>query len=331
MNKPDFEKDIISAAEFNGIRHASRFSWSHAREILFRRCRKAYFIRYYLAQGGWDMYAAPIVRSAYIEKYRMPFHIWLAGTFHMAMRSAFRQAAVQPAAKRKKTFTAACLRDLGRAVSDLQFSLENREYADDPKKPAILEFLRAPDQAGALLDLKQKAVDSFSSAYGTLIKSEIFESILALNFTALRLDDPFLSFQFEQWPVWFAPGIVWYDKGEFHSLLAQVTDPAGDDSKGERVTAALFDLYVQSKWNFRKTTSTVFVFDEKGSSMSTVKPASGIRSMIRKSSAEMLSLIHEDANVDCRDFPCTDNTDLCQHCQFKTTCKALCAWENAKG
>ena len=327
-NKPDFEKDILSAAEFNGIRRASRFSWSYAREMLFRRCKKAYFIRYYLAQGGWDMYASPIVRSAYIEKYRMPFHIWLARTFHLAMRSAFRQAAVQPLDKREKTFTAACLRYLGRAVSDLQFSLENREYADDPKKPAILEFLRAPDQSAALLELKQQAVDSFSSAYGALIKSEIFKSILALNFTALRLDDPFLSFQFEQWPVWFAPGIVWYDKGEFHSLLAQVPAPQGNDASGEKVTAALFDLHVQSKWNFRKTTSTVFVFDEKGSSMTTIKPATGIRSLIRKGSEEMLSLIREDANVDCRDFPCTTQTEYCTHCQFKTTCKSLRNWEN---
>jgi hypothetical protein len=160
------------------------------------------------------------------------------------------------------------------------------------------------------------------------MKAEIFKSILALNFTALRLDDPFLSFQFEQWPIWFAPGIVWYDKGEFHSLLAQVPAPGGNDTSGEKVTAALFDLYVQSKWNFRKTTSTVFVFDEKGSSMTTVKPATGIRSMIRKGSEEMLSLIREDANVDCRDFPCTTLTEYCTHCQFKTTCKALRNWEN---
>ena len=327
--KPDFEKDILSAAEFDGIRRASRFSWSYSREMLFRQCKKAYFIRYYLAQGGWDMYANSIVRSAYVEKYRMPFHIWLAKTFHLAMQSAFRQAAVQPFEKRKKILTAACLRYLGRAVSDLQFSLENREYVDDPKKPAILEFLRAPDQTAALLDLKQRAVDSFSSAYGTFIKSEVFASILSLNFTALRLDDPFLSFQFEQWPVWFAPGIVWYDKGQFHSLLAQVSDPDGDDGHGSRVTAALLDLYVQSKWNFRKTTSSVFVFHENGGFFSPVEPALSIRSLIRKSSKEMLALIREDANVNCRDFPCTDQKKYCEHCQFKGTCRALCAWENS--
>ena len=327
--KPDFEKDILSAAEFDGIRRASRFSWSYSREMLFRQCKKAYFIRYYLAQGGWDMYANSIVRSAYVEKYRMPFHIWLAKTFHLAMQSAFRQAAVQPFEKRKKIFTAACLRYVGRAVSALQFSLENREYVDDPKKPAILEFLRAPDQTAALLDLKQRAVDSFSSAYGTFIKSEVFASILSLNFTALRLDDPFLSFQFEQWPVWFAPGIVWYDKGQFHSLLAQVSDPDGDDGHGSRVTAALLDLYVQSKWNFRKTTSSVFVFHENGGFFSPVEPALSIRSLIRKSSKEMLALIREDANVNCRDFPCTDQKKYCEHCQFKGTCRALCAWENS--
>lgn len=329
MIKPDFEKDILSAAEFDGSRRASRFSWSCSREILFRRCKKAYFIRYYLAQGGWDSYANPLVRSAYIEKYRMPFHIWLARTFHLAMQSAFRQAAVQPFDKRKKIFTAACLRYLGRAVSDLQFSLENREYADDPKKPAILEFLQAADQTAALLDLKQKAVDSFSSAYGTILKSEVFASILSLNFTALRLDDPFLSFQFEQWPVWFAPGIVWYDKGQFHSLLSQVSDPEGDDGTSSRVTAALLDLYVQTKWNFRKTSSSVFVFHETGGFFSPLEPEPAIRTLIRKSSQEMLSLIQDDANVNCRDFPCTEQIRYCKNCQFKGTCQALCAWERS--
>lgn len=328
MNTRDFERDILDAAAFDGTRKASRFSWSYARETLFRKCKRACFIRYYLAQGGWDPYAHPLIRSAYVEKYRLPFRLWLARTFHLALQNGFRKAAAVPQEKRERMFSGVCLRYLGKSVSDLQFSLENREYVDDPKKPAITEFLCAEDRTGALIQLKQTAVDSFSAAYAAFTKSSVFQNILALDFTDLRLEDPFLSFQFEQWPVWFAPGIVWHEKRKFHMLLCDVPGERGKEDIAPRVTAALFQLFVRSKWNnCRGATASAFIFQEGAGDFVPLDPYPDIRNIIRKSSAEMLALVHEDSLVDYRDFPCTEDSANCKTCQFAGTCKALQQWE----
>ena len=50
----DFEQEVTNAAGPLPPIRTEEFSWSLARHYLFRFCRRAYFIRYYLAQGGWD-------------------------------------------------------------------------------------------------------------------------------------------------------------------------------------------------------------------------------------------------------------------------------------
>ena len=62
----DFEQEVINAAGPLPPIRTEEFSWSLARHYLFRFCRRAYFIRYYLAQGGWDAYSHTLAREALV-------------------------------------------------------------------------------------------------------------------------------------------------------------------------------------------------------------------------------------------------------------------------
>ena len=159
----NFTNDLLSASrpDIKMPFKASEFSWSILRYKLFNRCRRAYFIRYYLAQGGWDEYAHPLARSAYYEKYMLTLDQWMSQAFQKSVISAIRKAIIQQQEKqRRKDFAIHMLRGLSKSVSMLQSSLKNEEYLDDPKKPSVQEYVLEPKVYPDLNDLIAKTVNT---------------------------------------------------------------------------------------------------------------------------------------------------------------------------
>ena len=85
----DFEREVMNAAGPLPPIRTEEFSWSLARHYLFNFCRRGYFIRYYLAQGGWDAYSHTLAREAYFSKYLIPFDTWLSRTLRDSIRETF--------------------------------------------------------------------------------------------------------------------------------------------------------------------------------------------------------------------------------------------------
>lgn len=327
MNHP-FEQQMLDAAHFSGPVRAGAFSWSCAREWLFTRCERACFLRYYLAQGGWDPHAHPLIRSAYADKYVQTFGMWLSRTFQSAVQRGFREAMTRAQEKRKRSFSAVCLRFLSRAVLDLQLSMENKEYLTDPKKPVILEWLRADDPAEAMLKIRQDAVNSFSTAYAAFTGSPQFRDMLALDLTDFRLEEDFYSFQFEQYPVWFAPGLVFFQDGKFRMILFR-GGPC-DEQEKDSVTAALFALYVRSKWKKQGVATMLFTFTPEQAQFQEIRAADRIRTRIRTGAERMLRKIRPDGTVLHTDFSKACEEKTCAECLFRSTCAALDAWEKSQ-
>ncbi len=329
MNNDFFEQKAVQASAFHGSVKADYFSWSCAREKLFLSCERACFLRYYLAQGGWDPYAHSMIRSAYREKYVMPTEIWLARTFQNAVQNGFREAMTRKPAARKRAFSSVCLKHLSKAVFDLQFSIENKEYMSDPRKPVLLEYLhsRTPDQT--FLELKQRAVKSFSTAYAGFVKSFLFAELLNLDITDFRLDETFFSFQFEQYPIWFAPGLVYFRNGVFNMLLFHNSEE-GDAGEEVRILAGLFAMYVRSKWKKQEYATQLFSFSSFRAELMDIRPLERVRTRIRQNAGAMFSKIKPDGTVCCEDFACTEDTEICRTCQFAGTCGMLNEWHRKK-
>ena len=123
----DFDREVMNASGPLPPIQTEEFSWSLARHFLFRICRRGYFIRYYLAQGGWDAYSHTLAREAYFSKYLMPFDTWLSRTLRDSIREAFAKMNAGVPGHKRRGFGFYLLRQIGKATADLQISLKNRE------------------------------------------------------------------------------------------------------------------------------------------------------------------------------------------------------------
>ena len=328
----NFTNDLLSASrpDIKMPFKASEFSWSILRYKLFNRCRRAYFIRYYLAQGGWDEYAHPLARSAYYEKYMLTLDQWMSQAFQKSVISAIRKAIIQQQEKqRRKDFAIHMLRGLSKSVSMLQSSLKNEEYLDDPKKPSVQEYVLEPKVYPDLNDLIAKAVKTLSNAYGALLKADFLQDLLNLDFMDFRLDDQFLYFCRKNFPVWFQPGIIYLQQDMISMLNFNAVSPGVSlltHSYPEwALKSSLFDLYCREKWEHYRISTMAFNFSDSAVSIgSTPAPVLNLEEIIDNSSREMLELVATDGTVSLECFPQTTNTDHCKNCQFRYTCKGIC-------
>lgn len=328
MFSNDFEKEMLSAARFGGSRTAFRFSWSFSRERLFRRCRRAFFIDCFLSQGGWDPSAHPLIRSAYVEKQRLPFPLWLSRTVRAGLREGLKKALAQPPDARRKAFSSGFLRFLSGKLFDLEFSMSRKEYLDDPKRPCLRECVegeKIPFSA-----LRPQAVSAFGTAHGLLTGSPLFQELLSLDVMNFRFGEDLISLPFDPCPVWFAPGLIFFLSNKFHMLLPSASG-AEDETPGfppaAAVSAALFDLHIRSKWKSEEPTVThLFRFGPDAAGMEEIPPASGLPDRIRSGAGEMFSLIRPDGSVFFGDFPKTGEPGGCASCRYAGTCRMLDEW-----
>ena len=334
MPSPDFEKELLEAARFDGSVRDVRFSWSYSREHLFRQCRRAYFISCFLSQGGWEPLVHPVIRAAYVEKQRISFRLWLSRTVQNGIAEGLKKALVHPVDSRHKLFTSVCLRFFSKNLFDLEYSMEHGEYRNDPKRPCIRECLDG--QVDRFRELRHQAMESFGTAYNTLTSSPLFQELLRLDPIRFRFGDTLLSYPFGQWTVWFSPGLVFFDGRRFNMLLCSASaSVSGEEEEARdsalpdpaRVTAALFDLHVRTIRKGAPPLARLFRFDSANAALEEIQPADGLPSLIRSGAEEMFSLIHPDGSVFFADYPKTTVRGRCAGCQFAGTCRLLDQWE----
>ena len=333
MSSPDFEKELLSAAQFDGSVHAARFSWSCSRERLFRRCRRAFFIGYFLSQGGWDPLVHPLIRSAYLEKNWLSFRLWLTKTVQAGIAAGLKKAAPLPPDERRKVFASGCLRFFSKNLFELEFSMEHEEYRNDPKRPCVRECLNG--RMDRFPEFRKQALDSFSSVYAALMKAPWFQDILKLDVMHFRFGDDLIALHIDQWPVWFAPGLVFSLGKRFNMFLCSASIPDSLSPKETepdelpdpvRVTAALFEMHVRSKGRQEAPLARLFRFGQDGAEWEEIQPCPDIRALIRSGAEAMFSRIRPDGSVHFGDFPKTSEPEQCADCQYAGTCRMLDQW-----
>lgn len=323
----DFEREVINAAGPLPPIRTEEFSWSLARHYLFRFCRRAYFIRYYLAQGGWDVYSHTLAREAYFSKYLMPFDTWLSRTLRDSIREAFAKMSAGVPGHKRRGFGFYLLRQIGKATADLQISLKDREYLFDAKRPAILEYHLGIGDFADVDKLTEMAVSILGDAYATLSRSDIIADISKLSFVDLRTDDVFISIDRKGFPVWLVPGLIYFREGVASAINAEVRLTRGENDADffKRIGRmnSLFALYCQGRYPGFPVNITTFTFSQGLSSVVYNLFEPDIESLIDRSSAEMLALIDKDGLAHPEDFPPCGNGEACRRCRYQSACRLL--------
>lgn len=333
MHSPDFDREMSDAACFDGSVRAARFSWSYSRERLFRHCRRACFIGCFLPQGGWDPMAHPVIRSAYMEKQRMSFRLWLSRTVQDGIVDGLKKALAHPADSHQKLFASGCLRSFSRNLFDLEYSMEHREYLSDPKRPCIRECLGG--QPDLFPELRRRAAAAFGKVYEFLMSGPLLRELLSLDPVCFRFQERLLSQTLDRWTVWFSPGLVFFPGGRPNMLLcsasttSEETEEAADTALPDPagVAAALFALHIRTLQEARPPLARLFRFNSEEAGLEEIRAADGLRTLIDSGAKAMFSLIRPDGSVFFGDFPKTSDPVRCPGCQYAGTCRLLDEWE----
>lgn len=325
----DFTKEAMDAATPKRRIVASEFSWSLFRHELFRKCRRAYFIRYYLSQGGWDAFSNMIAREAYFTKYLMPLDQWIARTIHESILGALRKVSAALGSKRKsRDFNFYLLRFISKATADLEYSLKTREYRYDAKLPAILEHHLGVGDYADYVKICRAAVAALSSAYAFLIRSELLREIAAMDILDLRTDEKFLRIDYKGFPVWLAPGLIFFRQGTVCALDCVARESIEEEPPEVRMKriamlGSIFAMYRDQKYPAYPTFHSVYSLSNGSATLLMNLHGGDPRPLIDASSSEMLCLIRYDGTVDPDRFPCTENKSACELCQYQTACRLM--------
>lgn len=328
MKKNGFEKDVLAASKWHGESAPREFSWSLSRHMLFNSCKRAYFIRYHLAQGGWNTFSGDIPKSAYTEKYLKNITSWASDVFISSLESAL--SSLQYVNSPPEERHAALERELKIGISRRLFadeaSLRHEEWRHDAKKLNLSElyYKRIPASAGESAPVSA-ARKKLSGALALFIGSDIFSELASIDPLCWKRHQDVPCFTHGSMKVYLHTGLVALSDGRLLSFdFAFVSDdriPAEPDL----LPASLFAIYASKRWSGVPPVSKKILFTSDSMSVqshySTALPEpDSTLSFISRSAESMLAL---HSNLSAASYPATDNRSQCAACQFAGTCARL--------
>lgn len=317
----DFQADVIRAARSGKPLPEGGFSWSPARMHLLRFCQRAYFIRYYLAQGGWNIHADPPAKTAYMEKHLPTFEQFISRTLESSVKDALYYAVQREKQERRPIFKRALLQGLERRITALVVSLSREDYLSDPKLPGLLEAYHHREDFKNPEDVGARCAGIFRNVLPTLLEEkEVMEMVDNLSPLALRRGEEFLALPWRSFTVWLHAGII-YTTGD---TVTSLRFCSGITPADHGLDAALFHEYARQKMRREKTRYNVFQFHENGETKcETIEPGPVAADRVEVSSIGMIRMVRSDGQVYMDDFQPTADTEKCSDCPFQQTCSNL--------
>ena len=322
----DFQADVIRAAVSGKPLPEGGFSWSPARMQLFRFCYRAYFIRYYLAQGGWNLHAHPAARSAYLEKHLPSFEQFLSRTLEQAVSDALFYAVRREKKERFDIFRRGLVQGLERRITALIIGLEKQDYRTDPKLPGLLEAFHGEEDFSHPEKVGTRCASVFSKVVPSLLaETDLMEKLETLEPLSLRRGEDFLALNWRSFTVWLHAGIIWTEGDTVTSLRFHTNKNQPEISSPDHgLESALFREYVRQKMHREQALFRVFSFDESGRTAYTaVEPGPVAADRVDVSSTGMLRMVRDDGQVYLSDFEPACEPEKCRVCPFRQTCAML--------
>lgn len=294
MNR--FRKEEISAASVDFSVPPTPFSWSVSRHLLFRRCRRAYFLHYYLAQGGWDPYADPLRRFTWTAKKSLLYHEWVEHHLEEILRRSFDTLRNVPFPFRRRMLGTKFQKELI-ALREIWRSREESPGSHDPAK--------------ALNELKDALISFLASESCAAITHG--QNLTLFN----KAFKP--SFSFNGLELWYNPGLIWREGSVLASFRIHLEKPSAEFIKAES------DMFALSAKLHTGTKDTLSIFRYRSDlGWKEIQSAGNAESAERRicKDAEEMQELASGESVNMLDFPvCTEKQ--CSSCRFAGVCAAI--------
>lgn len=293
MNR--FRKEEIAAAKAALTVPATPFSWSVSRHLLFHRCRRACFLHYYFAQGGWDPYADPLVRFTWNVKKTLTYRERLEHHLEEILRHSLDTIRNVPAAFRMKM-------------------LEIRLFAK------LRELEEYWDRGGNMSSVEKDLLRDLKIILGDFLVSESC-AVIAATQNPSRFNKAFKpSFYLNGTELWYNPGLIWNEGRTLVSLRLHSSRP---DPAFVRAESDMFALSAKIHTGCTETLS-IFRYPESSRNWKDIQREGDpfeCERRIESDKKEMLGLIRgEEACM--LDFPPCGEDD-CFGCRYETVCAAV--------
>ena len=294
MNR--FRKEELAAASVDFSVPPTPFSWSVSRHLLSHRCRRAYFLHYYLAQGGWDPYADSLLRFTWTAKKSLLYHEWVEHHLEEILRRAFDTLRNVPQPFRKRMLATRFQAGLN-GLKDHWSKQEESSSSHDRRK--------------ALEEMKEALVSFLDSETCTAMT---FAQNLTLFNKAFKP-----SFSWEGIELWYNPGLIWREGTGLISFRLHTEKPSQEFIRAES------DMFALSAKLHTGTDETVSIYrfrDSCGWKEVQCRGNSGLAERrIRADADEMLSFTARE-HVNMVDFPAFAGEN-CNFCKFQAVCAAI--------
>ena len=302
------------------------FSWSTSRHGTFERCRRQYYLNYYGARRVRDARDKAISAIWWLKQVA-PLRIWIGSVIHEVAQVAVRRHAKGLPVSRSDVVSQtislywdgveASRRGIKRGSQWLV--LFEHIY---PDAPPLVEG-EDPEKSAEEI-VRQRAESFFDSEGWQLIQSLPPDRVA-------EADEEFQSFTLTGVPempggvtVFAIPDVLLRD-GEHITIIDWKT--GGVDYESIRQQAGVYRLYAHWTYDVPEEAITVKIADLAGDG-ALVDPPDGTPSLseaeqfVRGSIAQMFASMQSiDYNtVAIKDFPRTDDLNVCQMCGFKRAC-----------
>lgn len=325
---PDFDRFVLEATSWREGVSPGTFSWSAGKFRLFRACERAYFLRHYLAQGGWNAYSRECSQRAFLEKYLSTFDEWLGEVAEDSLDRALRETMpYRVSSGRSAALMEAFQVHVSRRLLLAEPELRAEEFWTDPKKLSFSELYYHTGEFASHRDLLESAREIFTGFFAGLESSGFMERLMELDPLGWRLPRECVEFPFAGTSVHMRPWLLALHRGRAVGIAFRfVHDPEkmpdrnyGDPGNGlsekvfARRIAERYAGWSPEVWN------GVCVGDRF--EWSSFRPSPVTEDFVRDSVREMLEKVLGNASISLSDFPKTETPSFCETCRLRGVCR----------
>lgn len=324
---PDFRRWELNAARPDQPAVPEEFSWSPAKHFLFRKCRRAWYFRHYLAQGGWDVLSGDAALHAYLLKYLSTLDGWLGEVLEeSAVRALLAIAAVPPDA-RAEALTEELQTEVSARLLRASDELASEAYLDDPKLTSFAELHYQTGEFVSGAALMNAAKERFTLFFRLWEDSELPDELASVDPLCWRLPPEHRSFRMRGINISLRP---WLYAVQHHGVQAWTfhffSASSGEmdlrtDEEEYGLTERVFAAWCAEKYPGFSVRVKNISCTEEGLIRHCIIPVPVSSGFVCESADAMHRLLRLPGGVTPEHFERTEYPENCQHCSFRGLCE----------
>lgn len=330
---PDFRRWLLDASQPENPLPPGGFVWSPAKHFLFKKCPRAWFLRHYLAQGGWDVLSGESALHAYLLKYLAEPDAWMSATLERALSEALLEIAPVPIAgvDRAAALTEELQIRVSRQLRRARGELTREEYFSDPKLASFAALHYRTGEFASVDELISVLHARFAAFFRRWTDSDLPGELSAFEQLSWRLPPEHREFAWGFWRISLRPWLyavrrshveAWRFTFTFGSGAAGATD-WGDEAEECNLSERVLAAWAAGKYpGFPlRVTSVICTRDDLLSRRLFPVPVSA--GFITESAEPMLRMANRPGGLKPECFARAKQPEACLSCCFRAVCAVL--------